>query len=1102
MSNTQNTQSQNITQDQIFQKRFEKLNPEQKKAVETIEGPVMVVAGPGTGKTETLGARIANILQKTDSLPHNILCLTFTNAGVVAMRKRLIEFIGPDAQKVEIHTFHSFCNKIIQENTEIFSQTRDEENISELEQREIIDEILDSLPLENPFFSHTNSYYYAKPLLDFFAVIKSEKWTSEFLQKKSQEYLDELPSNEKFQYQRKYTNKKTGETFQKGDINPAKIKPEEKKIEKLLAATNLFERYQDEMKKRGRYDFNDMILWVLKKFTTDENLLAEYQEQFQYILVDEFQDTNGSQKELIDLLISYWDSPNIFVVGDDDQSIYRFQGANMRNIIDFFSAHEKSIQTVTLTKNYRSTQSILDVAERVIARNTERLVSEIDGLNKHLTAENPEIKKLEEEFPEKFSPKCIGYYNEIHEQLGIFEKIKAMHQNGENLSKVAVIYSKHRQAADLISLCEQEKIPVRVKETQNILDLPLAKFIVEMLKYFEKEKNIPFSGEDILYKMMYFPFWNIAQADIALVTLAMREMRRKEYPPLRGGLGGSEEKKSPEKTQEKNIFEEIPENSASNSPCSSGASPSKRGAETLSLKTLLIAEDLPEKIPHLKNPDALKNFSQTILKLEGFAHTKPLTGFVEHLLYDTKILEWIFSHQEKPYLMRIISTFFSFVREEHQKKPKLDIGELLEIFARMDRHDIKLSIQKILYEKEGVNFITAHSSKGLEFDTVFVMGVNKKDWDKKRANTGIAFPSNITLSNEGDHLEETRRLFFVALTRAKKNLEISFSQKDLNGKDLDSSIFITETGLSPVSKMYDEEDILNYQRKLFTPVAPEKITLLDEKYLQDILENYSLSATHINKYLQCPRAFYFENFLRIPKAMNSQMAFGNCIHRVLEVLLIEKNNSGKIPGQAFAEKVFLGEMQKYAYLFEENEMEKKILYGNEVIKNFLANSPKIWEKKSAPEYNIRTAVNGTPINGKLDAVHFLDENGGNTVRVVDYKTGKLSNAKEKLFPPCEKNENQGGDYWRQLVFYKILLENDMRKPWVMEEGCMSFVEGDDKNPENIGMVEKTFSFSAEAVETVKQQIKEVYEKIANFEFEQGCEEENCEWCEFWRNISE
>ena len=156
-----------------------------------------------------------------------------------------------------------------------------------------------------------------------------------------------------------------------------KIAEEKEKMEKLRAAVNEFTRFQQMMRSRNLYDFDDMINWVIDVFKTYPNILARYQEQYQYILVDEFQDTSGTQNMLVKLLISYWDEPNVFVVGDDDQSIYRFQGANVENMHEFAKQFSDSLYTVVLTNNYRSTQPILDVSRTLIERNQERLVNKI-----------------------------------------------------------------------------------------------------------------------------------------------------------------------------------------------------------------------------------------------------------------------------------------------------------------------------------------------------------------------------------------------------------------------------------------------------------------------------------------------------------------------------------------------------------------------------------------------------------------------------------------------------------------------------------------------------------------------------------------------------
>ena len=148
-------------------------------------------------------------------------------------------------------------------------------------------------------------------------------------------------------------------------------------MEKLRAAVNEFDRFQQLMRKKNRYDFDDMINWVIKAFEENKNLLANYQEKYQYILVDEYQDTSGTQNRLVELLISYWDKPNVFVVGDDDQSIYRFQGANVENMLEFADNYKNDLLTVVLTNNYRSTQPILDISKTLINRNEERLIKKL-----------------------------------------------------------------------------------------------------------------------------------------------------------------------------------------------------------------------------------------------------------------------------------------------------------------------------------------------------------------------------------------------------------------------------------------------------------------------------------------------------------------------------------------------------------------------------------------------------------------------------------------------------------------------------------------------------------------------------------------------------
>src|SRR3984885_5966965 len=372
-----------------FREEYQKLNEQQRLAVDTTEGPVMVIAGPGTGKTQILAARIGKILLESDVFPANILCLTYTDAGAIAMRRRLLSFIGPDAYKVNIHTFHSFCNEVIQENLPLFEKTS-LDPLSDLERIQYFKTLIDGFPKNHPLKRYRGDVYFEmNNLKGLFSTMKREGWTPEFFNEKIDQYVSDLPNREE------YKAKRAVGAFKKGDLRTDKIEEETERMNKLRAAVNEFTTFQELMRRKNRYDFDDMINWVIRAFEENKPLLAGYQERYQYILVDEYQDSSGRQNRLVALLINYWDQPNVFVVGDDDQSIYRFQGANVENMLEFARSYEKDLLKIVLTHNYRSSQPILDISMSLIGKNEERLVRQIPGLSKKLLSSHPVISLLD-----------------------------------------------------------------------------------------------------------------------------------------------------------------------------------------------------------------------------------------------------------------------------------------------------------------------------------------------------------------------------------------------------------------------------------------------------------------------------------------------------------------------------------------------------------------------------------------------------------------------------------------------------------------------------------------------------------------------------------
>jgi len=250
-----------------YHHEYQKLNEKQRQAVDTIEGPVMVIAGPGTGKTQILAARIGKILLETDALPQNILCLTYTDAGAIAMRKRLLQFIGPDSYKVNIYTFHGFCNDVIQQNLSLFEKSV-LNPVSELESIQLYKTLIDNLPKNNLLKRYRGDVYYEiKNLRSLFSTMKREGWTPEYIVSCIDQYLEKIKDKEEFKY--KKGSKISGKNA--GDYN-SKYYEEIGRMEKLCTAVNEFNHLQELMKQRGLYDFDDMINWVINVFKENENL--------------------------------------------------------------------------------------------------------------------------------------------------------------------------------------------------------------------------------------------------------------------------------------------------------------------------------------------------------------------------------------------------------------------------------------------------------------------------------------------------------------------------------------------------------------------------------------------------------------------------------------------------------------------------------------------------------------------------------------------------------------------------------------------------------------------------------------------------------------
>jgi len=1026
-----------VTQD-LFEERYNKLNERQREAVDTIYGAVMVIAGPGTGKTEVLSMRIANLMRSEAQVqPQEILCLTYTDEATNSMRRRLVNVIGPQAHKVNIHTFHAFCNNVIQNNSEYFS-ARTLQPISDLERTELLYKMLEELPQGHPLRKLAgNIYFDAGKLSRLFDIMKREYMTPEYISASIDAYLNDLPSREEYIY------KKAVKGFKKGDLKQNQLDEEIRKMEDTRAAAMLYDDYDSRMKAAGRYDFNDMIIWVLDAFRQNPALLQSYQERYQFILVDEFQDTNGAQNELLNFLSSYWDDPNIFVVGDDDQSIYEFQGARIRNIIDFYDRYKEHIKIIVLPHNYRSSQAILDKAMASIKNNEQRLINQLQSLelDKNIVAAAERFTNSKE----IVTPVVRVYNNILQEEADIVLQIEKLQQQGIALKEVAILYAQHKQADNIISLMERKGIPYNVKRPVNILELPLIEQILNILRYLDEERKKPFDGEEILFEIMHAPYFGIQPTDIAQLSLYM-QASRKEKGPLRWRL--------------------------------------------------LISNPLLLESLNLPSAKAIQRLGNNLDQWERLQLSLPLPLLIEKIVHESGIVAHQVRTTDHVWNIQVLYTFFEFIKDTYARNLKIKPSELLEMVGRMNEERISVSLQRVIQNENGVYFYTAHGAKGNEFEYVFLIGCTKNFWEKKRGiSNEYRMPDNITATADDAEktykVEVARRLFYVALTRAKKHLHVSYAIADNAGKPLETSVFVDEISAAEerTQETISSEELVKHIEWALQPVPEVRIKMANAEWIERVLQQFIMSYTALSKFLHCPLAFYYETILKVPFQKNDALAFGSAVHYALERMFRDRKDKGEFPAKDMVIAAFTSALYSEASCFTQVQFERRMEQGSTLLSEYYDQNTGGFSGDLEIEFKVpRYVLDGVPVTGKIDKI----EISGNNCKIVDYKTGDPDKSASTMTAPPNEKEPLGGDYWRQMVFYKLILENYEERSWKVSTGIFDFVQKN-KAGEYKHITVPVF---AQDEEIVRHQVKEAYSRIMNHEFDRGCGKETCHWCNF------
>lgn len=978
----------------VFLEQYNRLNKAQKEAVDSIEGPVMVVAGPGTGKTQILSLRIANILRQTDVAPENILALTFTESGVANMRKRLTDFIGSSAYSVVIKTFHGFANDVIKDNPENFPRIIGSKNITESTQISLIEEVIinTKLDLLKPF---GDTLYYTKAINSAISDLKREGVSPENFDNivfSSQRDFEEISNL--------YYEKGAHKGKMRGQYKDLK-----KQIEKNRELALVYKNYEEKLVERKQYDYNDMIMEVLKAMREDDDLLLRLQENHQYILVDEHQDTNNAQNKILELLVNFHDNPNLFVVGDEKQSIFKFQGASLENFF-YFKYLYPSAKLITLTENYRSTQTILDSAHSLLA-----------GREK-LSANSKEKEKN------------IHFYtfpDDASEQYFIASSIQEKIKNGENTSSLAVLYRNNNDAFPIADMLSRFGISYVIESDQDILSDSYVKKIITLVKAVHN-----FGEDDILAEALFLDIFEISPIDAVRVIRSAKEKRKYSLYDV--------------VSNKENLLEEIA----------------------------------------LENKNSFADFYSKLSSWVKSSKNDELVVCLENILRQSGLLNIILS--DTPEKLETMNIFFEEARSLQRENPAARLSDFYDYLQTIEKH--KLSIKrKAKPIGSVVRLMTAHRSKGLEFDSVYISGAYDGHWgNKSKRDILKLLPSVYSLIKDkkegdfdyfdGENDDEERRLFYVALTRAKKEIHISYGSFSSDGRERVPTQFISEIDskfidvVAPenfIEKFQKEKDIL-FKEKLIAPTKED----YKEKYKEFVRDKFlsqGLSVTALNNYLKSPWLYFYRNLVRLPEAQNRSQIYGTVIHETLQKFFDSLKYEEQ--GKEFLLRNFEEILSRES--LSENERNDLLDKGYKTLDAWYEENKKRFQKDVLTEFRVN-GVYITPeirLNGVLDKLEFVDGSDRH-VRVVDYKTGKPKS--EKVVRGETKDSN--GEYYRQIVFYKLLLSLYNDGKYIMDEGVLEFVEPDEKGK----FTKHTFSPTDEEVENLKKEIERVSDEILNLKF--------------------
>lgn len=1089
------------------------LNSKQREAVETIYGPVLVIAWPGSGKTQLLSARVAYILEKTDYAGENILCLTFTDNAARNMRERLAKMIGHDAYRVNIMTFHSFGNEIVQRYRAFSEGFAEAEPLDDITAHQIIDSMLDGLPWDHPFKPGFRAQMMVRDIFSdigdlkksgltpdkFRTILTNNQQTIEAVTPILQKYWSQIDAlgQKKAEKEQKivlfeafiaevgvHTSETTSlygynslaqvmlesaqealidtqssgkttamndwrDAWTEKDTQGARRLKESTKIEKQLALADIYEHYQKELQERGLIDFSDMILEAIRLLETHEVIRMNLAEKYQIIMIDEFQDTNEAQMQLIDHIASVeTDAPNIFAVGDDDQSIYKFQGANTKNIRDFRDRYHGT-KLIILEKNYRSHQEIIDTSRGLLT--TGANIGQIfPGAEKQFLAE-------------KWTGGNIvraRFASELEEITFLAEDIAGKIASWIPPQDIAVITKKNASLELVAKTLLQKNIPVSVSKEESLFELDEMRLLVNILKLLGNLDGA-YRDEDneLLFEVLSHPAFDINRLTLWQLAKTVKDAR---------------------KEINKSVIEQLRRHT---DPMLQNI-----GHFLMELSQRARIERLEDIIDYITGANTMlyedeygDDQSWNILQISLIDNEKKnfISPYNQYFFGNTYRSSTLYARH-----LAHLKKFIDTIRGYKHQKPFLGLSDALDILALIEKYSIRLGVSTLLGdEKHSVQCITVHKAKWLEWKQVYVPFLTQKEYEKWGKN-GSSFPKNLPLQAEKDSTEDTERLVYTAATRAENSLTLSFSDTSIN-----------EKSLSPVSSIADiaeefEAQNIDTPEGLVATLEVDQDALVtlpyigeEENFLKASVEKFVMNVTALQNFLDLehggPQSFIKRTLLKFPQAKSINASYGSAIHDALEQYMLHYGQHGVFDDEMVFE-VFEKRLAKEG--FNTKTFTEYLERGRDNLTLLL---PEIHSTTSSArmelEYSFRQHGGvflpredglALQLDGKIDKIEILPDD---SLIITDYKTGRG-------FETLSGSTVKHWKYELQLRFYAVLFELSPRFrmfPQAQTRYELFFVE-QDKKEKQFFRVQQYIQESEK--ERTKNLIRAVMKKIEHLDF--------------------